>query len=65
LALTANHGKATGYASQSVATFHGSSGAKPIGLHFDVEPYTLPVWLTDNLLVNLAFLRLCTISPCD
>jgi len=46
-ALTANHGKATGYASQAIKTFASINGARPVGLHFDVEPYTLPGWKTD------------------
>ena len=46
-ALTANHGKATGYASQAVQTILSIKGARPVGLHFDVEPYTLPGWTSD------------------
>lgn len=48
-ALPAGHAKAEGLA-QAAVTFSAGLGAapRPIGVHFDVEPYTLPEWTSDQ-----------------
>jgi hypothetical protein len=48
-ALPAGHAKAEGLA-QAAVTFSAGLGAapRPVGVHFDVEPYTLPEWTSDQ-----------------
>ncbi len=46
-ALTINHGKAVNLAGKSVIFAQGLV-IKPAGIHFDVEPYLLPEWDTDQ-----------------
>ncbi len=46
--LTQNHATAVDLAQKSVQFFAGATGAKPIGVHFDVEPYALAEWSTDQ-----------------
>jgi hypothetical protein len=43
-ARTANHPKAVKLAHDAVQFSKGLSGSLPVGLHFDVEPHTLPEW---------------------
>ncbi len=46
-ALTANHGQATSAANSAVAAIAAIPGTRPVGLHFDVEPYLLAGWTSD------------------
>lgn len=43
-ARATEHAKAVTLAQSAVAFSQGLSGAKPVGLHFDVEPHQLPEW---------------------
>ncbi|MFS8065568.1 MAG: hypothetical protein ACMG6S_04265 [Byssovorax sp.] len=43
-ARAANHSKAVKLAHDAVQFSKALSGSRPVGLHFDVEPYTLPEW---------------------
>ncbi|MFQ5342719.1 MAG: hypothetical protein ACE5F6_14345 [Anaerolineae bacterium] len=47
-ALTPNHGDAIALAQAGVAFAQSLSGPQPAGLHFDVEPHTLPEWSADQ-----------------
>jgi hypothetical protein len=47
-ALTANHGAALAQAQQAVtAAAQLPVGSRPVGVQFDIEPYTLPQWSTN------------------
>ena len=43
-ARAVNHSKAVKLAHDAVQFSKALSGSRPVGLHFDVEPYTLPEW---------------------
>jgi hypothetical protein len=49
-ALAANHSVAVNYALAAAAFTKGQDAGhvRPSGLHFDVEPYTLPNWTSDH-----------------
>jgi hypothetical protein len=47
-ALTAGHAGAIALAKASVKFAGGPPGSRPLGVHFDVEPYTLPEWGSDQ-----------------
>jgi hypothetical protein len=46
-ALKANHADAVALAQSAVSFAASTTGAKPVGVHFDVEPNTLDEWDTD------------------
>lgn len=46
-ALTSGHATAVNYALQAAAAVSKMTGPKPVGLHYDVEPYTLSQWSSD------------------
>ncbi len=46
-ALSAGHADAIALAKGTVKLTAGLAGAKPLGVHFDVEPYSLPEWSSD------------------
>lgn len=46
--LTVNHPAAIALTQKAVAFIESYVGQKPIGLHFDVEPHTLPEFKTDQ-----------------
>ncbi|MBI4387017.1 MAG: hypothetical protein HY551_06515 [Elusimicrobia bacterium] len=61
--LTGNQSQAVYFAQQAVSFANSLPGARPVGLHFDVEPYLLAAWTSDmqgtanqylNLLEQLA-----------
>lgn len=43
-ALTAGHAKAIAETQAAIAAIQQLPGPRPVGLHFDIEPYTLPQW---------------------
>lgn len=58
-ALPAGHAKAIALAQAAVDFTSGLGGAaKPAGVHFDVEPYTLPEWTSDQAGTANAYLDL-------
>lgn len=56
-ALVQNHGTPVTLAQKSVQFAQGLS-IKPVGVHFDVEPYALPEWTTDQNSVANQYLDL-------
>ncbi|GAB3542504.1 hypothetical protein GCM10027343_14580 [Noviherbaspirillum agri] len=48
-ALTANHQQAIDQVRKANAFVRNLTGAKPVGLHFDVEPHSLPGWETNKV----------------
>jgi hypothetical protein len=51
--LPANQASALLQAQRAVSFTSTTSGAKPVGVHFDIEPYSLPQWTSDqNLTAN-------------
>lgn len=46
-ALAANHQKPLDLLKRANAFVAGLTGARPAGIHFDIEPHTLPEWQTD------------------
>jgi hypothetical protein len=46
-ALKSNHAEAVAVTTSAIQFIQGLSGCKPVGIHFDIEPYTLPEWTTD------------------
>lgn len=46
-ALTANHGIPLDLLRRANAFVAGLTGARPVGVHFDIEPHVLPEWETD------------------
>ncbi|MFM9435808.1 hypothetical protein ACFDR9_002879 [Janthinobacterium sp. CG_23.3] len=47
--LSANHQYALDLVAKSNAFVAGLTGARPAGLHFDIEPHSLPNWKTDQV----------------
>lgn len=50
-ALAAEHARPVALTQAAVTFTNGLVGARPVGVHFDVEPYLVPAWTTDQALV--------------